>query len=78
MGGQMTIAQAWATVVILAASFVYLGITVTTRDEALTELRIVRDSVTILRDSLNATRAEPIYFNELKLIGFDCRLLVDK
>ncbi len=73
----MTIAQAWATVVILAASFVYLGITVTERDAALTTVTVLRDSVTMLQDSLN-NRAEPIYFNELRLIGFDCRLLVNK
>ncbi len=71
----MTTVQAWATVVILAATMGWLGITLTERDERITTIDALRDSVTMLRDSLNH-RAEPIYFTDLRLIGFDCRLLL--
>ena len=67
----------WPNVFLISAIFVVMAINLhTEREEHQTELSVLRDSVTVLQDSLNATRAEPIYFNELKLIGFDCRLLL--
>ena len=65
-----------AFIAVLMLTVVFIGSTVSV-DALELERNELRDSVTMLQDSLN-NRAEPIYFNDLRLIGFDCRLLVNK
>ncbi len=74
MGGQMD----WFFGFLLGVAVTMALVVVAVAEEKpYTQIDALQDTVTVLRDSLN-NRAEPIYFNELKLIGFDCRLLVNK